>query len=93
MSGSMTPSQHRRLERRERLETVMELAHLAVARQLRQAGATHLERAEVRTMLIELLELDRDRDVELALDEGASLAAAGRALRITRQAAAKRYRP
>ena len=91
MTGTPSPTQQRRRQRFERLETLMEMARLGISRHLRRAGASHLERAEVRTMLVELLDHERDRDARLAVDDGESFAAIGRALGITRQAAFKRY--
>ncbi len=81
---------HRRED--ERRETLWQVAVLDVTRHLIRAGASHLDAALTWAALAAEASRRAEQRGALAVTEGESYAEVARALGISRQAAAKRYR-
>lgn len=81
---------HRR-QQDERMETLVEIARLDLARHLIRSGTTPLERAEIRARLRDMLQEEIDRDCTAAIDDGETYADVARAVGLTRHGARKRY--
>ncbi len=76
----------------ERQETLWQVAVLDVTRHLIRAGATHLDAALTWAALAAEASQRAEQQGALAVSEGESDAEVARALGISRQAAARRYR-
>jgi hypothetical protein len=76
----------------ERRGTLWQIAALDVARLLIRSGADHLDAAATWASLAAEASRQADKHAALAIAEGESYAEVSRALGISRQATAKRYR-
>lgn len=76
----------------ERRETLWQVAMLDVTRHLIRAGASHLDAALTWAVLAAEASRRAEQQGAFAVSEGVSYAEVARALGISRQAAAKRYR-
>lgn len=76
----------------ERRETLWQIATLDVVRHLTRAGASHLDAAATWAALADEAARRAEQRAGFAVEDGASYAEVGRALGMSRQAAAKRYR-